>query len=190
MGLTFELDLSGYTDRDQIEAGDSVPVGWYRTSLDEHYEDANKEGQFVFVFKALGGLYDGKKLFYRLQHPGYIDDQKKAQYARSRIGMLASRLGLIGDDDLGKSNMGVDFDKAIGQEVVVRVVEQKGREEGARAFIGIGYADVYPPDHPKIPKDVRALLQLPPARESAGKGTTKTALPTGAGAKKDDFADL
>jgi hypothetical protein len=188
VGLTYDLDLSAYTDREQVEAGEKVPADWYRTVLSEHYEDHNKEGQFVFEFKVNGGLYDGKKLFYRLTDPRYMDDEGKAKMARSRIGIVASRLGLIRDEDLGKPNTSVDFDQAVGHEFVVRVQEQTNKTSG-ETFSGIGYVEIYPLDHPKLPKDVRAKLQLPPARDG-GKGGSKAAAGAAGQAAKDDFSDL
>lgn len=204
MGLTYELDLSTAPTREAAEAGDRPPVDWYTADVTDHYEDHNDECGYIleFVIKRgarSGDAFTGKKLLYRFRSPGhaeYAGDAKKQRTAQNRIQMLASRLGLFGDDALGKANVAVDFDQTIGKAAVVQVAERKG---DTATFTEISYSGVFPPDHPKIPKEVRAALSLPPAREDKGaaaasktapssNGTTHAAVPPAA--VKDDFSDL
>jgi hypothetical protein len=205
MGLNLELDLTETKTREQAEAGDQVPVGWYLADLDDCNEDSSNNGQFVFEFVARGGLYDGKKLFYRFMDPREIEDEKKKRTATNRVQMLASRLGLIREDQFGQPGVTIDFDKAIGRRVVVHVKEQvfdqrdeSGNKTGdKRHFTGIDYSGVYPVDHPKIPKEVRESLKLGPARAedkatTAGNGSSNGTppSPTAAPQTADAFADL
>jgi hypothetical protein len=192
-----DLDLTGVTDLKQIENAGRVPPGWYRVSVTDHFEDTQKEGTLVWEFTITGGAFDGKKLFFHPNLPScYPDDPDKAKKAADRLSSLGLRFGLITDADKGKA-VGVDFDRTMGMDMVVKVNERKGTEGGI--FWEIGYLDVYPPNHERIPKDVRAALQLPPARDKRATVAAPTAnnghaaAPAVAGAKPaaaDPFADL
>jgi hypothetical protein len=200
MGFQAELDLSEQQSMEQVENMDRVPVGWYRAQCVDHYEDAKAEdgGQYVLEFDIQGGLYAGKKLFYRFKDPAIVDDEKGKKTARSRVSMLAARFGLITQDQLGKPGVPIDFDKSIGREVVLQVTEQKTQNGGT--FIGLAYAGIYPLDHEKIPDNVRKDLNLPASRAktaapgasgaaggTAAPGANRVGTPTH---KKDDFADI
>lgn len=182
MGFQFDLDLSGKESIEQVENGDRVPPAWYRASCSDHYEDEAKGGgEYVLEFEIAGGMYDGKKLYYRFKDPAIVEDEKKQRTAANRVGLLAARLGLIDQGALGK-RAALDFDKAIGREVVLHVTDQK-TDRGN--YVGIDYGGIFPLDHEKIPDDERKRLKLP--AKGAGGGSSAGAGPA---AKKDDFADI
>lgn len=216
MGLTMELDLTGQESREQMEAGDRIAVGWYRGVVDDHLDDRNNDGQYMLVCRVEGAGYDpaakrpiagfdGKKTKYFFSDPRTVDADKQKK-ALDRVQMLASRLNLVRDDQLGKPGVAIDFDQAVGTAIVFQIEvntwdekDELGQVVGKKSTHRIAYAGIYPPDHEKIPADVREALKLPPARTkgsaggpsngtSAG-GSTPTA-PASQPAKPDPFANL
>jgi hypothetical protein len=173
MSEAFELDLTDVQSPEQLEAGPMVAPGWYRAIINDYYEDDNKEDDRVFEILIQGGTHDGRKLFYRFTRPEHYEDEKKAKTAKRRIGMLASRLGLVKQDDFGKVTS-VDFDAAINREIVIEVITDSydvvDEITGAtvkKTSNKISYAGIFPLDHPDISDENRVALKLPPARPKA-----------------------
>lgn len=184
--MAFEVDLTGVTDLDAVDNGGKVPVGWYRATLDEYYEDTKNEGRHVFEITVSDGAFDGKHLYFSFFDGSGAQDEKGRKMAADRIAALASRLNLLTPGQVNS----VEFTAAAGKEIVINVVENK-----KSGFTEIAYLGIFPPDHHSIPETERKRLNLPPAKP---KEATTTAAPTnaapamaGAGAGKvDDFSDL
>jgi hypothetical protein len=195
--MEFDLDLTDVQNEDQMEAGDRLPVGWYKATLTDFYDDHNKEGSSVFEWTVDGGVFDGQKTWDRCTDPASLDDPAKQKTALKRIKLLANRLGLVKKEDFGKPGVHVNFADAINAAMVLEVQEWSNKDNPSKKGTSIAFDGVYPPDHEKIPADVRQRLGLPPARkkdESEG-GAAGAAAPNATGnnsPKKpaDDFSDL
>lgn len=201
MGMTIELDLSGFKTEDEIESAGRLSPGWYRAQVHDHYENSQKPGQCVLVFQIQEGDHAGFKSDYRFEDPSYETDPAKQKRAMQRVMMLASRLGLINKQQVGKAGVSIDFDAAIGKDMVIQVTSRNSKDQFGNPviYVNIAYEGVFPPDHPKIPADVRTALGLPPARAGAADAAPAAgnAVRNGAAAAArpaarvaDDFSDL
>ena len=208
MGMVLDLDLTKFDNQDDLEQGDKVPPGWYPARLTDHYEDQKNEGLYVFEYTLADacGAFGGKKMFQRINDPRSTDDPKKAATYMNRARALASRLGLVSTDALGRQTQ-AEFDQAIDSDVVVKIVNRPDRDDPNKVWNEIDYLGVYPPNHPDVPDDERKRWGLPAARPKTGAGAKAAAKPdnatvpsgtaaattpsaNGSAAKKDRFAGL
>lgn len=200
MGFKSTLDLTSLTSREAIEAGELIPAGWHRAILSEHTETGKTPGEYQFEFTVNGGPFDGRKTWYRFMDPEVYGDEKKARTAANRIQMLASRLGLIADNNLGQPGCEIDFDSAVGREFVLSIennsYDETDRETGEKTGnkkhnTRITYSGIYPLNHHSIPESARKALNLPPAASGSNSVAPASAPPSPAKkSKARDFSDL
>jgi hypothetical protein len=204
--VAFELDLTDVDSLEKLEAGGRAPVGWYNAELTDFYEDTKSQysGQSVFEYTIRGGPFNNEKVFDRVTDPRALEEPSRQRTALNRIKCLGSRLGLVGEKDLNKSGVSVEFADAVGRVVVIQIKERKVTDEKTqevKTYTGIAFDGVYPPDHYEIPADVRQRLGLPPARpkeSTAGRAASANEPAAGevvgvaksGGKPVDDFSDL
>ena len=177
--MEMDLDLRNYDDADAAEQGDRIPAGYYLAEVADHFEDTKSEYPGSYKYQLVlddsaGKVLAGRKLFFGYSDPSNIDDEKKKSNAMTRCRMLASRLNLIAADGYGKQAR-VNFDNAVGQKVVIRVVRKPDKKDPTKVWSEVDYDGVYPLDHPDIPDADRKRLNLPPARPKGAKGSPSTA---------------
>ena len=165
----FNLDLRGDNAETMDSGGNPIP-GCYAARLEDSYDDHNQEGITVLEFVIILGAFIGRKLFYRLSNPDLAINDQKARTAINRIKMIASRLGLIGEEDAGKE-VDVDFCEAIGWEGVVEFEERTypGDDGSPRTTRGIAYSGIYPSGHKDLAKKTlpAELQRFVPAVDAA-----------------------
>jgi hypothetical protein len=182
MSLDFNLDLGNDTE-ERIEAGDRPGAGWYIAELEDVWEDEQNQGVVQFKYKILSsvaGQWDGRALFDRINDPEMAESEDAAKNARRRIKLLAKRLGLIGQDEYGKSDVQKSWLDARGTRVLLEVRKRSWKDKATGEpweMTGIDFAGVYPLDHPldklkSFPAELRGVLQggagAPAARATPG----------------------
>lgn len=165
--MAFKLNLSGAKSVEDLDRESHVEPGWYRAKVEDATQN-DKTGAEVIVCQVMGGRFDGCKADIQLQDPEQVTDVKKAERAISRIQVIATRLGLVSKEMLGNDDVDINFNDAIGKEVVIECeAREYTKDNGTKSsFTGIAYTGIYPLDHEKIPDQVRKDLGLPPARKS------------------------
>lgn len=184
-----EIDLTGIGNPDEAEAN-RIPPGYYLAEVTDHFEDQKSDyaGSYRFEITLKGAtFFAGRKLNYNYSDPGQISDPKKADGAKARVRMLASRLGLVKADDFGRA-VPINFDDAIGAQLVVQVEARPSKDDLAKVYANIAYAGLFPLDHPDIPAEVRTAIGLPPAREKSASVAGVSAAPKAAGGRANGRA--
>lgn len=120
--FTDEFDLEGKT-REDIESGNTVPDGWYRTRISsvELEKDTNA---LLMTYTVTAGPHKGAKINDRLMHPGQIDDPAKKGVAVNRRQLVASRLGLLPDTAFG-GRASVNWLHAMNREAIIQVANRE-----------------------------------------------------------------
>lgn len=173
--LELELDFEGRGADQMGGGGKCTTPGWYKVVV-EHVKRNDRYGSFDFEFVITEGVYKGGKIYQSLQLPGLDNDPDKEKKKVERLGIWAERLGVWDGKPTGKIRLA--FAEAIGRNVVVKIQHRKvaNNDTGEeKDYYDLGWENVYPPDHPKIPDDVRQKLRLPPARTEKPSGAAATA---------------
>lgn len=172
MSLEWDLDLEGWDEEDLEKGGMLKQPGWYQAVVTDISEDSKTAGVVVFTFEVTHGPHKGSKVFDRLWPPDLAEDADKAEKSRRRAGLYASRLGLL-EGRAGEARK-IDWEEALDREVVLQVEVNRYKDKETDQWVTNGvkldYAGVYPPDHPKIPDDIRKALGLPKARNKGAEG--------------------
>lgn len=162
--LELEIDFGGTID--ELERGGKCTApGWYSAVVEDV---ARKNDEKIdLVFQVAAGPWKGSCVWESLYLPGYSNDPKKEKNGLKKLGMAAQRLGLW---DGQSRPMRANWVEAIGKPVVIEVARRSYTDaSGAdKEIVGLTFAGIYPPDHPKIPDEVRKRLGLPPARAEKG----------------------
>ena len=178
--LELELDFEGRGSDQMGGGGKCTAPGWYKVVV-EHVKRNDRYGSFDFEFIVTEGVHKGEKIYQSVWLPGGNDPDKDKK-AIDRLGIWAERLGIWDGKPTGKIRLA--FAEAIGRSVVVKLQSRKStnKETGEeKEYFDLGWEGVYPPDHPKIPDEVRARLRLPPARQEK----PATPPPAGVGEPQD-----
>lgn len=115
--LTVDFDTMGYTDERELDS--NLADGKYLAVLDAVEKDLGGKSpclKLTFGVKKKNGTTT--KLIERL----FLTEKSK-----QRLLLFANRLGLIGNDDLGKPSVRRSWNDALGKEVVIEV--------GTREFV-------------------------------------------------------
>jgi hypothetical protein len=196
MGLEFHLDLDQDSE-EKLEAGDRPGPGWYHAVVDDVYEDEKHAGVVVFEYKVLtsiGGLWDGRKIYDRINDPELVESADAATTTVRRIKVLAKRFGLIGKEEYGQSGLQKSWLDTRGQEVLLELKRRSYRDKQTgepREIVSVDFAGIYPLDYaverlPKsFPPELRHLLKGAPGAnpllQQAG-GAAAPAAPAAGGA--------
>lgn len=181
--MAWELDLEG-TTYENADAGQYPVEGWYRTTLDDTFEDSNN-GKQIFEFKIASGPYEGKVVKQELWNPGMAPDEQKRKSAVDRAKYVAKRTGLYAQDHTGKTLI-ADWELAIGKEFAIQLRKRTYDKKNASGdVIGqgevteIAYDGIYLMSSDAIPNPGRKALGLPLLPEDAAKEVKAT--PSGKG---------
>lgn len=180
--MGFAVDFTEDDDLEKIDRGNSLEPGWVRAVVTDTSEDKNGGQSFEWTVK--GGASDGAKFFDTLFNPSNSASEKGAKFCAQRAKLVASRLGLLKGDELGKA-VELDWMQAIGNEYVVKLVADnyKDTKGNDRESIKPAFDGIFALDHEKIPDAIRKALSLPPARKKGGAppaaGNTTPAAPPG-----------
>lgn len=189
--MELEFDLGDITPEDEkkTESGGRIPGGWYKADISDAFADSDNDA-IKIEFKLTHGPYASRTVSDSLWDPKASKDEDSAQKAADRMRLITKRIGAR-DECSGK----VNFLKAIGRPVVIHLEPKKEPEcqtcgqkpeKGSKkrkcpacggpitwkevpdSFCNIVFDGVYPPDHAKIPAEVRKQLGLPPAASGDG----------------------
>lgn len=191
MGQTSDwaMDFGGDTSVADLDHGGRAPDGFHRVKLESVGEDEDGNKKLVFAITSAKGK--GAKVTEKLSNPVLLDGDRAAG-ANKKAKFVATRLGLVSPEMMGKSGL-IQWDKAEGREYVVKVetraMQKKADGTGGGEFTGLAYSGIFPLDHPDIPPATRAELSLPPARPRTS-GETAAAAPKTAPASKVDLDNL
>lgn len=177
--LEFELELESEISGEEIEHGGRCNApGWYLCTV--HDIERNSDSTHVRItYKIAAGAWKGGMLHDNVWMPGSGLDPDKEEQTRKRFALIASRLGLW--DGEKTSKLRVNFAEAIGRPCVLEVIKRSWTNQKGEKQDGVqpAYTGIYPPDHPKIPLEVRKSLNLPPAREKSKDSVGQQRLPLG-----------
>jgi len=163
---TEEVDLSEDTS-EGLEKVDGLPPGWYRVTCMDLSVDA-RSNALVLKFEVMDGEHVGDSISERLWDPKRADDPQKKEMSRKRRLLFAKRLGLIADNDFGKSNVAIPWGDAIGKSVAIQVKERKykDKDDNEKVARNIDFGGIFPLDDQRVPEELRGV--------TAGTGGTAT----------------
>lgn len=144
------------------------------TATDEEPVNKKKElvDGFVVDFQALEGTVkdaDGKftekdKTTSLTFYNPKITDKNEGLFARQKQMAFFVATGILTEDQLGKTGLSIDLEKARGRHVIATLEEQEGTD--GRNYIRLSYSDIFHIDDPRaagFPKNEKALSLIPPA---------------------------
>lgn len=171
--MGWKMDLTDQTP-ESVEREGKLESDWYVMAIDDAYLDA-KSSEQVFEFTIKRGIvtknrYAGDKHFERLKNPDLVVEQAQ-NVNRKKNYCWASRLGVIPAAAYGQEAE-VEWEQAIGKEVVLKIKRREWDKDGKSGVKSECEFDIFPPDHEKIPADVRTALGLPPSRKAAAGSET------------------
>jgi hypothetical protein len=171
----FNVNLTGMKPED-LDGGAYLPAGWYKATVSDVAED-NESAATVITYQVLGGKHDGRTIKDRITNPNYQDDDKKRELSVRRAAMMAKRLGILTDEQISQGDVDLEFNNAMGREVLIHVESRKYTDKSGneKEAIGLTFDGVYPlvaPIHDKVPDAVIAEFGLPPrpAKPKATRG--------------------
>lgn len=175
---SFDLNLSGQTI-DEIEKSIGTPPDDYYVTRVTKVTNDPEYGRLNFEFTITNGIHVGRKLKGTLGNPRLSPNPQESQKRATR---WAVRLGLLAKADENKT-VPVDYSKAIGKDIVVRVETKEGSKGGK--FQEVGYCELWPLEHPDLNGPTRHRLGLPllpgqsaeAAPKGRGKGKAEPAAP-------------
>lgn len=159
--FTEEVDLSEDTP-EGLEKVDGLPPGWYRVTCMDLSVDA-RSNALVLKFEVMDGEHAGGTISERLWDPAKADDATKKDMSRKRRLIFAKRMGLIGDNDFGKQNVGIPWDDAIGKSVAIQVKERKykDKDDNEKVARNIDFGGIFPLDDQRVPEELRGVATAP-----------------------------
>ena len=180
--MAWTLDFTGDTV-EKLDAGGKVAPGWYRAKFLGDTPDT-QSGASDFNFDVGNGM----KVKRRMWNPQFADDPKRAATSAQHLKSWAVRFGLVTKEEMASGKqVTIDFNRCIGHDFIVEVVEQKDKDKKSTGFVEIDYMGVYSinPPHEKIPNSVRQGFGLPlnpnekpaKAEKSAGGGASAPPAP-------------
>jgi hypothetical protein len=173
--MGWQLDMTDQT-AETVEREGKLEADWYLCVLDDTHEDKN--GQQVFELVVKKGLvtkarYADERHFERLNNPEYGKDEQAQRFLKKKANCWASRLGLLKQNAFGRV-VNVEWEDCIGNAYVLKITHRQyadkdkltGQPTGAmQTAVECGF-NLFPPDHEKIPEEVRKGLELPPVRKA------------------------
>jgi hypothetical protein len=161
--FTEEYDLQGKT-REEIEAGNTVPNGWYRTKITS-VELEKDTGALLMQYTVTAGAHKGAKIGDRLMSPAQADSDNGRKVATNRRQLVASRLGLLPDDAFGKKAT-VNWLHAMNRECIIKVINRTFPKKDGTTGTACGptFDGVYPVGDKRTPVEMGGE-----AREEDGK---------------------
>jgi hypothetical protein len=185
-----DIGISEPVDPNQVEQSSGrTPPGWYRARVVDIFPDT-AENSTKIEYEIISGPWAGKTTNDFLNDPNAADSDENRKRAQQKILFVAHRLGCEVLDPAGKV-ISINLTAGIGREVVIELQRKQMRicescrvkceqprvrkcpecsgkiikvDEDATGFANITWDGVYPPDHDKIPPQVRKDLNLPPSR--------------------------
>jgi hypothetical protein len=155
-----ELDFRGDTPAD-LEGEALVPEGRYHVVLTSFKREEGGGGYPFFRgrYRVVAGTNPAAKGMSASEKFHLSEDAKK------RLKILAKRLGLVGDADIGVKTGTFDFQHAVGRELVVEVKhEQYTTKKGGQGTTSKWtFAGYWPPEDPRAagcPLDPEAAAQV------------------------------
>jgi hypothetical protein len=176
--LSLEIDLTKI-DVTELEGEDYPPPGKYHAQIDDVQRVSDQTSYLKIRFLTLAGT-DSSAVGRVFSERFYLSDK-----AVKRLKVLAYRLGLIGEGDIGTHAV-VNWREAIGRQLVVEVVEgEYTKKDGSKGVRGqLAFAGFWAVDDERVkdvPKDADSLR-----RATAQAAARPAAAPAGA----NDYADL
>jgi hypothetical protein len=172
--LEIELDLSRISAAD-LEGDSNPPPGKYHARIEDVQQVSDQTSYLKVRLALLAGTNPdgvGCTLYERF----YLSEK-----ARPRVANLVRRLKMIGDDAFGGSTT-VDLGQAIGQQLIVQVIEEeyptKDGGKGKRAKLSFaGFWNLADERVKDVPRDASAVRQAsaPPPPKHPGGGGKKAA---------------
>jgi hypothetical protein len=165
--VEIELDLSTISVSD-LEGEGSPPPGKYHAKIEDVQRVSDQTSYLKVRFALLAGT-DPNGVGCLFSERFYLSDK-----AKKRLAILAHRLKLISEDDFGDRRT-VDWDEAIGRQLIVQVVEEeyeaKSGGKAKRAKLAFaGFWDVADDRVKDVPRDPSAARQASaPKRNGGGK---------------------
>jgi hypothetical protein len=153
----FDFDLGGIKDRNSIPFSQALPpVKCHVIVYDISKESGRSDPLLKFTFKVLAGPLAGRTVCERLC---------LSQKNKPRVALFASRLGLLKDEDFGKSSVKKSWLNVNKQRCIIEVVDreyEKTDGSGEGRAKQVTFAGIWNEDHPDV-KDVPREAALPPA---------------------------
>lgn len=163
--MDWAMDFGENKTLDELDHGGRAPDGYHRAKLVSLTDD--EDGNKRLTFEVVSAKAKGAKQTEKLSNPILLDGDK-APKAAARNKTIATRLGLVTADMIGRKDALIRWDSAVGREYVIKVETRKmpvrADGGGGGEFTGLAYAGIFPLDHPDIPAAVRVELQLPAAK--------------------------
>lgn len=180
-------------DEIENEGGGVQTPGWYKAIVEDAGPAPKKPLEDMrFVFQVTEGAYTGAKVMQFIANPEFGADEEASKKLNARLLSFASRLGVW---DGVSPDPDPQWDECIGNDVVIHVELNQYTDKTTKQLVtkhSLAYIGVYPPDHPKIPAEVRKALDLPPARkvEAAKPGAKAPARSAPPAKRREDISDL
>lgn len=168
MASDWAMDFGDNKSVDELDHCGRAPDGYHRATLESAGED--EDGNVKLLFAVTSAKGKGAKQTEKLSNPILLDGDR-AMNAGKKAKLVATRLGLVSAEMMGKSGL-IHWDGAQGKEFVIKVetrtMPKKADGSGGGEFTGLAYSGIFPLDHADIPAAVRTELGLPPAKLKAG----------------------
>ena len=154
--MSFDIDFTGDTP-ETMDVSRADP-GWYRARCVKQKFNVERRAQELH-FQITGPTFKGCLHIESLMDPANASTENAFRVFVNKAKSFSKRLGVVTDADAGKK-VSPSWDKAIGAEVVLNLVDGSYEKEGKRhQKVECDWAP-YPLDHDKIPPAVRIRLGL------------------------------
>lgn len=160
-------DLSNF-NYDNADAPSRLDPGWYIAEV----TDATPEetGTVNFTFRVLRpSHWANAEITDKLFHPANSIDESKARISAKRVALFGKRLGVIPREAFGQAGVELDWTKAVGKVVAIKVDRRKytDKEGIEREASNLAFDGVYDPTDKKVPDEIRLVN---PERGGSGAG--------------------
>lgn len=193
-----EVDFSDFGSEEDLEGYDHPVDGIYHVVVNGADDSREKVTGVRVDLQVLAGTAKGqvgKKAQETFWDPS-PEHKDNGRFATKRIAKFAIAAGLITPEQLGKPGVAINWEQAVGRQLVVKLVgyERKDKETG-KTYRGanIDGLEMYTVRHPsvaQVPKDAEALALVPeaaapaasvaPTTAQSGQPPQQTQQPTGA----------